>query len=100
MILLGNFINGIALVLQVILGLIEIVLVLTAIFSWFPQARYNQTVIFLNMITNIILKPIRKFVPSKSGVDFAFIIALLIVIFLQAFLVTSLFDYAKVIKNI
>ncbi|MGI6680224.1 MAG: hypothetical protein ACOX3T_01855 [Bdellovibrionota bacterium] len=38
--------------------------------------------------------------PSKSGVDFAFIIALLIVIFLQAFLVTSLFDYAKVIKNI
>ncbi|MGI6680223.1 MAG: YggT family protein [Bdellovibrionota bacterium] len=67
MILLGNFINGIALVLQVILGLIEIVLVLTAIFSWFPQARYNQTVIFLNMITNIILKTYKKICAVKIG---------------------------------
>ena len=68
MILLANFMNAIASILNVVLNLFEILLILAAIFSWFPQIRYNQGVQMVNTIVDKILAPIRKFMPKYSGI--------------------------------
>lgn len=99
MILLANFMNAIASILNVVLNLFEILLILAAIFSWFPQIRYNQGVQMVNTIVDKILAPIRKFMPKYSGFDLAFVIAFILIIFIQSFVVASLFDYAAYLKN-
>lgn len=100
MIIISNFMIAIAQVLNVILGLIQILLILAAIFSWFPSLRYNQAVMAINSVVDKILKPIRKFVPTFSGIDLSFIVAFIIVIFVQSFVVASLLEYAVKIKGI
>lgn len=99
MILLANLMNGVASVFQVILSLIEIILILSAVFSWFPTSQYHPAVRGINAFTNIILRPIRKFIPVCNYIDWSMLVAFIIVVFLQVFLVTSLFDYAAVLKR-
>ena len=53
----------------------------------------------VNTIVDKILAPIRKFMPKYSGFDLAFVIAFILIIFIQAFVVASLFDYAAYLKN-
>jgi YggT family protein len=57
-----------------------------AILSWFPQDPFNPSpiAVLLNRITDPILEPIRRFIPSIGMMDITPIVALVILQVLQA----------------
>jgi YggT family protein len=62
-----------------------------ALISWVNPDPYNPIVRFLYKITEPVLNPIRRLIPSwKIGIDLSPMIAILIIFFLQRFLVASL----------
>ncbi len=95
MILLGNLLNGLAVVVEMILSMAMWVLIISALISWVNPDPFNPIVRFLHAVTQPMLKPIRRFVPPLGGrVDISPIIALLLIAFLQSFLVGSMRSYA------
>lgn len=52
-----------------IIGLYEIVLIVRIVLSWIPHNPYNPTVTFLYKITEPILQPVRRVIPSIGGID-------------------------------
>ncbi len=99
MVLLANFMTGIGTVLDLILSVFLFFIVIRAVISWFSPDPYNPLVRFINSITEPMLKPIRKKIPCTPCIDWAALIVIAIIIFLQSFLVSSLMDYAVVIKR-
>ncbi len=95
-ILLSNFIEGIATVLRIGLTLYMYIIIAHAILSWVNPDPYNPIVRLINQITEPVLFRIRKYIPTNlGGIDVAPLIALLIIIFLQNFLVRTLFQIAR-----
>ena len=91
MFVIGNFIGGIALVLNIVLNMTMWVIIINALVTWVNPDPYNPIVRTLHSITEPILRPIRRRLPAYSlGVDISPVIAVLIIIFLQFFLVHSL----------
>lgn len=95
-ILLANFIEGIATVLRIGLTLYMYIIIAHAILSWVNPDPYNPIVRLIRQITEPVLYRIRKHIPTNfGGIDFAPVIVLLIIIFLQNFLVQTLFQMAR-----
>lgn len=98
MILLGNLLNGLAVVVETILSMAMWALIISALISWVNPDPFNPIVRFLHAVTQPMLKPIRRFVPPLGGrIDISPIIAILLIAFLQQFLVGSMRSYALVI---
>jgi len=57
-----------------IIWLYEIVLIIRIVLTWIPHNPYNQAVQFLYRITEPVLRPIRRYIPTFSGIDFSPII--------------------------
>jgi YggT family protein len=95
-ILLANFLEGIARVLQIGLTLYMYIIIAHAILSWVSPDPYNPIVRIINQITEPVLYRIRRHIPTNlGGIDFAPLIVLFIIIFLQNFLVRTLFQIAR-----
>lgn len=95
-ILLSNFLEGIATVLRIGLTLYMYIIIAHAILSWVNPDPYNPIVRLINQITEPVLYRIRRLIPTNFvGIDFAPLIVLLIIIFLQNFLVQTLFQLAR-----
>jgi YggT family protein len=95
-ILLANFLEGIARVLQIGLTLYMYIIIARAILSWVSPDPYNPIVRVISQITDPVLYQIRRHIPTNfGGIDFAPFIVLLIIIFLQNFLVRTLFQIAR-----
>lgn len=95
MIVLANLLNAIAQTLSFILNSLWFIILLSALVSWVNADPYNPIVRFLTGVTEPLLRPIRKYVPPIGGrVDISPLILILIVFFLQHFLVGTLIDYA------
>ena len=95
-ILFSNFLEGIARVLQIGLTLYMYIIIVHAILSWVNPDPYNQIVRVINQITEPVLYRIRRHIPTNfGGIDVAPLIALLIIIFLQKFLVQTMFQLAR-----
>ena len=87
----GYFFSATATVLGVVLQLYMWIIIVRALLSWVNPDPYNPIVRFLYSITEPVLYRVRKLVPmSGIGIDFSPIIVLLLIIFLQEFLVNSL----------
>lgn len=87
----GYFFSATATVLGVVLQLYMWIIIVRALLSWVNPDPYNPIVRFLYSITEPVLYRIRKLVPmSGIGIDFSPIIVLLLIVFLQEFLVNSL----------
>lgn len=54
-----------------IIGLYEIVLIIRIVLSWVPHNPYNQAVQFLYKITEPVLSPVRRYIPTFRGIDFS-----------------------------
>jgi YggT family protein len=93
----ANFINALATILDVALNLYMWIIIIRALISWVNPDPYNPIVQFLYRITEPVLYPIRKRLPFGQ-IDFSPIIVILIILFLQYFLVASLKDLAFRIK--
>ena len=92
MFIFGNILTGIAEVLDVVLSIYMWVIVIRALISWVNPDPYNPIVQILQKMTEPVLRPLRKLVPAyRIGVDLSPLIAILIIIFLKAALIKTLY---------
>jgi len=88
--ILGYLLQAISAVLGIVLNIALIVVIARAILSWVSPDPYNPIVRIINQLSEPILFPIRKRVPYMGGIDWSPIIALMIIYFLDIFLVQTL----------
>jgi YggT family protein len=99
MMFLGNFFIALAKVLDIALTLYMWIIIFRAVISWVNPDPYNPIVQFLYRITEPLMAPVRRWLPfGNIGVDISPIIIILIIIFLQSFLVESLKQWALTIR--
>ena len=95
MFVLSNFIIGLAKVIDIALTLYMWIIIFRALISWVNPDPYNQIVIFLYRVTEPVLGPIRRRLPMRNiGIDISPIIVILVIIFLQYFLVETMTQMA------
>jgi YggT family protein len=95
MFIFANFLKALASIVDIALSLYMWVIVARAIVSWVNPDPYNRIVIFLRRSTDPVLQPIRRKLPvSGMGIDFSPFILILGIIFLQKFLVDTLYQMA------
>ncbi len=96
MFIIGNFLNAVAFVLNMVLEFFFWIVIARAVLSWVSPDPYNPIVRFINNATEPVLSRIRSLVPAvMGGIDFTPIIAILCIKFIQIFLVNSLYGLAR-----
>ncbi|MCF6225932.1 MAG: YggT family protein [Xanthomonadales bacterium] len=73
-------------VLQVLLSLYSILIIISIILSWVGQSFKHPIIPLVYQLTEPLLIPIRKFLPSSGGFDFSAVIALITIHFLRLLL--------------
>jgi len=96
MFVLSNFLIALARILDVGFSILYWLILIRALISWVNPDPYNFIVQFLYKVTEPVLYPIRKILPSglKFGIDISPIIAFFAIMFLKSFLIRSLIDLA------
>jgi YggT family protein len=96
MFVLGNLISALASIISIILTSLQWLIIIWALLSWVNPDPNNPIVQMINKLTEPIIYPIRKLLPFslKFGLDISPLIALLMIFFLQMFLVRTLHDLA------
>jgi YggT family protein len=91
MFVFGNVILGAAKVLGVLLNIYLWIIIIRALISWVNPDPYNPIVQFLTRVTEPVLRPLRKVVPTwKLGIDLSPLLAILIIYFLEIAVVDTL----------
>jgi len=86
-------------VLNVVLHIYMWIIIIRALLSWVNPDPYNPIVQFLYNITEPVLHRVREMLPmSGMGIDFSPIVVLLVIMFLQAFLVQSIGDLSMQLR--
>ena len=86
-------------VISLVFQIYIFIVIARALVSWVNPDPYNPIVRFIHNITEPVLYQIRKRLPlSFGGIDFSPILVLLAVIFLQRFVVQSLFELASSLR--
>ena len=93
MFVLGNFVNALAYIVSILLTIMYWLILIRALLSWVNPDPLNPIVQFLMRVTEPILEPIRRLLPPMP-LDISPIIAFFLILFLQRFLVASLYDLA------
>ncbi len=92
MFIIGNLLKAVAVVLNYVLHFYMWIVIARAVLSWVNPDPYNPIVRFIHNITEPVLYRIRTKLPLNfGGIDFSPIIVILGIIFLQNFVVSSLF---------
>jgi YggT family protein len=96
MFVLANLVSAVAYLLSIVINVIMWVIIIRALVSWVNPDPGNQIVQMLYSFSEPFLTPIRKIFPFalRFGLDLSPFIAVLVLIFLDRFLVRSLFDLA------
>lgn len=95
MFVFGNFLEGVAKVLGLLLDFYWWVIVIRALLSWVNPDPGNPIVQFLYRATEPVLEPFRKIVPPyRIGIDLSPLFVLATIYFLQIFLVKTLYGFA------
>ncbi|MGE4518884.1 MAG: YggT family protein [Desulfobacteraceae bacterium] len=96
MFVIGNLLTAVALVLNTVLQIYMWIIIGSAILSWVNPDPFNPIVRFLRAVTEPVLSEVRKRIPvSFGGIDFSPIIVILAIIFLQQFVVNTLYMAGK-----
>ena len=99
MFLLANLLEALAAILRLLLTVYMWVIIARAVISWVSPDPYNPIVRFLYLVTEPVLYRIRRAFPLYAGgIDFSPIIVFVVIIFLQSFLVQSLYDLAQTLR--
>ena len=99
MFVFSNLLTAITKILDVVLVIFMWIVIARAILSWVSPDPYNPIVRFIHNITEPLLFQIRKRIPLNfGGIDFSPILVLLAVIFLQRFVVQSLYELALTLR--
>ncbi len=96
----ANFIFALAHILDVVFTIAYWLILIRALISWVNPDPLNPIVQFLYKTTEPILEPVRRRLPLnfRFGIDISPIIVFLLIIFLQSFLIRTLFDFAARLK--
>ena len=76
----------------VLARVLNILILARVLLSWIPMDRDNPLIAFVYNITEPILGPIRRMVPSVGGLDLSPIIALVLLEVVQRVLLTMLYN--------
>ena len=98
MFIIGNFIKAVAIILNYILTFYMWIVIIRAVLSWVNPDPYNPIVRFIHNVTEPVLYRIRMWLPNMGGIDISPIIIILIIIFLQNFIVNSLLSLAMMMS--
>ncbi len=100
MFVLGNFIEGVAKVLDMVLTIYIWIIVIRALISWVNPDPYNPIVQILYRVTEPVLRPIRRWLPFRNiGIDLSPVVVIAVIIFIQTFVVQSLIQLAFRLKT-
>jgi len=95
MFVMGNFLGAIARLLDLVLWAYMWLIIVRALLSWVNPDPWNPVVQFLTRVTEPVLAPIRRRMPSwRMGIDLSPLVAILAIYFVQWFLVGTLRDMA------
>ena len=99
MFILANLIVAVAKILSIVLSIYMWVIIIQAILSWVSPDPFNPIVRILYQITEPVLGRLRRILPLQfGGMDFTPFVLVLVIIFLQQFLVNSLVELALHLK--
>jgi YggT family protein len=91
MFVVNNFMMALAQLLDFLLSAYLWIVIGRAVISWVNADPSNPVVRFLYEITEPLLSRIRRLIPvSMGGIDFSPMILILVIMFLQSFLVATL----------
>ena len=91
MFIIGNLLNAIAAILDIVLNGLMLILLVNALLSWVRPDPNNPIVQFLDRVSDLVCGPIRRLFPTTiGGMDFAPFIAMLALWFIRLFVVDSL----------
>lgn len=96
MILLANFMSALAKIIHILLMIYVWVVIIRAILSWVNVPSLYQVHVILYYLTEPVMRPLRRIVPPSrlGGIDISPILVILIILFVDSFLVKSLSLYA------
>lgn len=94
MFILGNLLNAVAVILDILLTIYMWIIIIRALISWVNPDPYNPIVRILYSLTEPVLSPIRRVIGFRVGIDFSPMIVILLILFLRYFLIASLKDLA------
>ena len=90
------FFEAVANVLNIALTIYMWILIIRALISWVNPDPYNAIVRFLRSVTDPVLYRVRRILPvTFGGFDFAPVILILAIVFLQSFVVKTLLQFAR-----
>ena len=96
MFVLSNFVIALARIVDIVLTLYMWIIIFRAVISWVNADPYNKIVIFLYRATEPVLRPVRRILPLRNvEIDLSPIIVILVIIFLQYFLVETIIQLAR-----
>ncbi|MBL4775788.1 MAG: YggT family protein [Mariprofundus sp.] len=90
MFVMGYFLQALSSVLHIIFMTATIIVIARAVLSWVSPDPYNPIVRIINQLSEPLLSMVRKYVPMIAGIDFSPLIALLMIMFLDNFVVATL----------
>jgi YggT family protein len=90
MFMFGNFLASVAKLINFVLNAYIWIVIARAVITWVNADPHNPIVRFLRQATDPLLVRIRRVVPVMGGLDLSPMILILILVFLQNFLVPSL----------
>jgi len=88
--IIGNFFSALASVIHLVLILYMYIIIARAVMSWFNPNPYNTIVRFIYQITDPVLNQVRRFIPPIAGLDLSPVIVILIILFIDRFIMYTL----------
>lgn len=98
MILIANLLNGLGVILSSLLWMLNLLVFASVIMSWVSADPRNPLVQFVRNTTEPMFYKIRRYLPPMGMLDLSPLVVILILQFLNSFVVQSMFDYATEIK--
>ena len=91
----SNFVMALASLVNYTLQAYFWIIIARAVLSWVNPDPFNPIVRFLYRVTEPVLRPLRRRLsPMQTGLDISPMVVVLVIVFLQWFLVESLRDLA------
>jgi YggT family protein len=99
MFVVENFIVALAKIIDMGLTIYIWIIIGRAVISWVNPDPYNPIVTFLYRATEPVLAPVRRLIPMGGmGIDIAPVIVILVIYFLQMFLIKTMMQMAGYIR--
>lgn len=98
MFVFANFIQAVAGLLDYVLTIYIWVIIIRALITWVNPDPNSPIVMILYRLTEPVLRPVQRRMPDIGGLDLSPIVVILVIIFLQRFLITSLYGFAHALR--